>query len=225
MSAGTGYRAPDFKELYLSFQNESAQYAVQGNLDLRPEHSQNVAGGLEWAADRVYARGQVFHNELRDFIETRVVSPEGAPLVFQYGNVDDGSTSGADLEAGVVWPRLRLESGVGLLRTRDHARGTELLGRPPLSARLGATLTSRFARMSLTQLFTGRTAMTRDEASGGVSDWRDAFVRTDVRIALPRRWGAEPALGIDNLFDNQPARWATATARHMYVTLAWRPEP
>jgi outer membrane receptor for ferrienterochelin and colicins len=221
LSAGTGYRAPDFKELYLAFQNESAQYAVEGNPDLRPEHSQNVTGGLEWAADRFYARTQLYYNQLRDFIETRVVSAPGAPLVFRYGNVDNGSTSGADNEAGVVWSRARIEAGYGYLRTRDASTDRELLGRPHHSARVTTTLSSRFARLSVTQLFTGETPMTRDEATGAITSSREAFARTDLRVALPQRWGAEPAFGIDNLFDRQPAMWAAPTARHIYVTLSW----
>jgi outer membrane receptor for ferrienterochelin and colicins len=221
VSAGTGYRAPDFKELYLSFQNESAQYAVEGNPELRPEHSRNVTGGLEWARDRMYARTQVFHNDLRDFIETRVISAPGAPLVFRYDNVAAGSTSGADNEIGVVWSRVRLEGGYAFLRTRDGQTGDELLGRPSHTARLTSTMSSRFARLSITQLFTGRTPMTRDELTGEVASHRDAFMRTDARLALAGRWGAEPAFGVDNVFNRQPALWAAPTPRHFYVTLSW----
>ena len=35
---GRGFRAPDFKELYLQFINDAAGYAVYGNHELRPEH-------------------------------------------------------------------------------------------------------------------------------------------------------------------------------------------
>lgn len=221
MSGGTGYRAPDFKELYLSFQNESAQYAVEGNPDLRPEHSRNVTGGLEWATDRFYARTQLYYNQLRDFIETRVVSAPGDPLVFRYGNVENGSTAGADNEVGIVWSRARVEAGYGYLRTRDAATDRELLGRPHHSARVTTTLSSRLARLSVTQLFTGQTPMTRSDESGAITSSRDAFARTDLRIALPPRWGAEPAFGVDNVFDRQPSMWAAPTARHIYITLSW----
>jgi hypothetical protein len=84
-----------------------------------------------------------------------------------------------------------------------------------------STVSSRFGRASVTQLFTGRTPMTRDEATGDVMSHRDAFMRTDVRLALPGRWGAAPAFGVDNLFDQQPALWAAPTPRHFYVTLSW----
>jgi outer membrane receptor for ferrienterochelin and colicins len=221
VSAGTGYRAPDFKELYLSFQNESAQYAVQGNPALRPEHSRNVTGGVEWATDHLYARAQLYRNELREFIETRVVSAPGDPLVFRYDNVASGTTSGADNEIGIVWSRVRLEGSYAYLEAREGGSNRELLGRPRHSGRVAATVTTRFARLSMTQLVTGRTPMTRDAVTGAVTSYRDDFARTDVRLALPARWGAEPALGVDNLFDRQPAMWAAPTPRHLYVTLSW----
>jgi hypothetical protein len=63
--------------------------------------------------------------------------------------------------------------------------------------------------------------MTRDETTGDVTSHRDAFMRTDIRLAIPRRWGAEPAFGVDNVFDRQPAMWAAPTPRHFYVTLSW----
>src|SRR5690606_40707851 len=48
-SAGRGFRAPDFKELYLDFVNATAGYAVVGNPGLRPETSTNLTLGAEWA--------------------------------------------------------------------------------------------------------------------------------------------------------------------------------
>jgi outer membrane receptor for ferrienterochelin and colicins len=67
-SVASGYRAPDFKELYLEFVNAPAGYAVRGNPDLRPEHSTNFSGGVDWLSERVNASASVFHSRFRDFI-------------------------------------------------------------------------------------------------------------------------------------------------------------
>ena len=75
---------------------------MYGNPDLRPEHSDNVTAGAEWSAGRTYVRGQLFWNRLRDFIETRPVPSSDALVLYEYGNVDQGLTQGADVEAGVV---------------------------------------------------------------------------------------------------------------------------
>ncbi|MDF1505197.1 TonB-dependent receptor, partial [Roseisolibacter sp. H3M3-2] len=223
-SAGEGFRAPDFKELYMRFVNQGAGYAVNGNPDLRPETSRNVTAGAEWAGTRAWARGQLYWNRFTDFIETRPVGAPGAPPVYEYGNVDDGTTRGVDVEGGVALAGVRLEASYAGLATRDDATGQALLARPAHSARATVAGTLPLAvRASVTGLFTGRTPMERDAATGAVTSWRDAFVRTDLRLArtLPGADAVELIVGADNLFDRRPAQWAGYTARHVYTALSW----
>jgi outer membrane receptor for ferrienterochelin and colicins len=222
-SAGSGFRAPDFKELYMFFQNESANYAVIGNEDLRPETSRNVSAGLEWTGRRVYARGQVFHNAFHDFIETRVITDPGAPPVFQYANVDDGWTEGLELESGIQLRAVRAEAGVSYLATENRATGQPLLGRPTYGARLTLTAAPLAGlRASISSVYTGRTAMERDDVSGVVSSWRDAYLRTDLRVVRGLPFDMDVALGVDNVFDDRPAQWASFTGRHLYTSISWR---
>ncbi len=225
-SVGDGFRAPDFKELYLFFQNTSAGYAVQGNAELRPEHSRSGMLGVEYASPAGYLRGQLFQNAFRDFIETQIISaPDEAP-VYEYANRDRGWTRGVELEGGanlVPSGRLRAEFGYSLLDTRDESTGRALLGRPSHSARAGATVQLPFAlRTQLTALHTGRTAMQRDADTGAITSWRDAFTRVDIRIAraLPIL-ALEMVVGADNLFDRRPADWAGFTGRHVYTSLSY----
>lgn len=224
-SYGTGFRAPDFKELYMRFVNASAGYAVNGNLDLRPESSRNVMGGAEWTANRTYVRVQAFRNDFVDFIEARAVSAPGEPTVFQYANVDNGSTQGADVEGGFALGGFRGEASVSLLSTHDDATGYELLGRPDVSARTTLSLPAVWGvRFSATGVYTGRTPMERDETTGRITSWRDAFPRLDFRLA--RRIGGlsgtpELVFGVDNTFDTQPAQWAGFNRRHLYTSLSW----
>lgn len=221
-SAGSGFRAPDFKELYMFFQNQSAGYAVEGNADLRPESSRNLTAGIEWAADRIYLRGQLFQNDFRDFIETRPISAPGEPPVYRYANVDDGWTRGAELESGFSSGRLRGELGYSRLATRDRATDEPLLGRPAHSGRVGATVSIPLGlRVSATAVHTGRTPMQRDAASGAITGWRDAFTRADVRFAKQLPGGLQLSVGADNVFDQRPARWAGFAGRHLYSTLTW----
>ena len=221
-SAGSGYRAPDFKELYMFFQNTAVGYAVVGNVDLHPETSRNITGGAEWGSERAYVRGQAFWNGFRDFIETRAITGPDEPPVFQYQNVDDGSTRGIDLEGELSVRALRVAGGYSALATRDDATGRPLLGRPTHSARSTVSHALPFGtRASATTVFTGRTPMQRDDASGEVTSWRDAFVRIDLRLAQRLAGGLELVAGADNLFDKQPAQWAGFTGRHLYTALSW----
>src|SRR5690606_7303454 len=89
-SYGDGFRAPDFKELFLFFQNTNAGYAVQGTPDLQPEHSRNAMLGIEWATAGGYVRGQLFQNTFTDFIETEIVSAPNEAPVYAYKNRDRG---------------------------------------------------------------------------------------------------------------------------------------
>jgi len=225
-SYGDGFRAPDFKELFLFFQNTNAGYAVQGNPLLQPEHSRNAMLGVEWATAGGYVRGQLFHNTFADFIETQIVSAPNEAPVYEYQNRDRGWTRGAEFETGanlVASGRLRGELGASLLQTRDERSGLELLGRPSRAARVGLQAVLPLAlRSSVTLVHTGRTPMQRDDSTGAVRSWRDAFTRVDLRVArtLPVS-GLEFALGADNLFDRRPREWAGFTGRHVYTTLTY----
>ncbi len=222
-SVGDGFRAPDFKELYMFFSNTNAGYAVQGNPDLRPEHSRNVMLGAEFATPNGFVRAQAFHNAFRDFIETRAITEPGEPPVYEYANIDDGMTRGIELEGGANLALLRLEGGYSYLATRDDATGRSLLARPAHAGRVGVGGTLPLGlRANLAAIHTGRTPMQRDESTGAITGWRDAFTRLDVRLArsLPVA-GVEIALGADNVLDRRPAEWAGFTGRHVYATLSW----
>jgi outer membrane receptor for ferrienterochelin and colicins len=224
LSAGRGFRAPDFKELYLQFTNDNAGYAVYGNPALRPEHSDNLTAGAEWSAGRAYARAQLFHNTLRDFIETRAAAPAGSVVRYEYANVEQGRTRGAELETGVTAGALRAEAAYAYLDAEDRATGRALLGRPTHSGRVQLAGALPLAvRGAVTGVYTGATPMTRD-ADGRIVGTRDPFFRVDVRLA--RRLTAGPTglelvLGADNLFDRRPALWEGAVARQLYTSLAW----
>ena len=221
-SVGEGFRAPDFKELFMFFQNTSAGYAVIGNEDLRPESSRNATAGAEWSTERGFVRGQLFWNRFTDFIETRAITAPDEPPVYQYRNVDDGFTRGVELETGLAVAGWRAEAGYSGLSTRNEATGRPLLGRPAHSGRvmLGRTLPFDL-RASVSAVATGRTPMERDDASGAVTSWREAFTRVDARVARALPGELEIVVGADNLFDQRPAEWAGFTGRHLYTSLSW----
>ena len=151
-----------------------------------------------------------------------MVTAPGAPPLYQYANVDDGSTRGAEAEAGLSWRAVRAEAGVSYLATEDRSTGQPLLGRPTIGARATLTAETLGARASVSSVYTGRTPMERDDASGAVSAWRDAYLRTDLRVARALAFGVDLAVGVDNVLDARPAQWASFTGRHVYTSLTWR---
>jgi outer membrane receptor for ferrienterochelin and colicins len=223
-SAGTGYRAPGFKELYMDFLNDAAGYTVRGNPGLRPEGSTTVSAGAEWAGQRAYLRASAFRTRFDDFIETVVDEEASSPglAVYRYRNVARGRTSGVELQTGATLGGLRADAGWSWLSTRDEASGRPLFGRPEHSGRLAlAYARASGLRVGLAASITGRTP---EQEADGVLLYRDAFARLDGRVShtLPR--GLAVALGVDNLTGAGPEGWPGFTGRNLYATLSWSAE-
>jgi outer membrane receptor for ferrienterochelin and colicins len=121
-AVGTGFRAPSFQELYLTWDNISAGYRVRGNPALAPEHS--VAGTLavDWEPVRgLTLSGSAFWNQLWNMIG--YVSTPGEILYVTYSNFSRAVSRG--VEASAAWsPNRFLTLGAGYTYTyaRDLAQ-------------------------------------------------------------------------------------------------------
>src|SRR5690606_38070594 len=120
-SVGQGFRAPAFKELYMTFLNVGPGYAyeVRGNPELQPEQSTNVTAGIEWARGHGYVRAQLYHNDFDRFIETAFLGDSSGVTVYAYGNVSEGFTRGVELEAGRRIGALTVEASYAFLEARE----------------------------------------------------------------------------------------------------------
>lgn len=221
-SAGTGYRAPAFKELYMEFLNDAAGYTVRGNPDLRPESSASVSAGAEWAGQRTYVRASAFRTEFDDFIETVLDDSASTPSLslYRYRNVARGRTQGVEVQSGAVLGSLRADAGWSWLGTRDASTGRPLLGRPEHAGRLAlAYARASGLRLGVAASYTGRAPEGEDE--DGALVWRGAFTRVDLRAShtLPRGLGL--AVGVDNLAGSGPEGWPGFTGRTLNLTLSW----
>ena len=219
-SVGRGFRAPDFKELYLDFVNTAAGYAVRGNADLRPESSTSAALGVEWTGTRVWVRSGLFRNDYRMFIEAREPDARGT---YTYENIARGRTSGVELESGVVLRGWQVDGSYDYLRARDLGGGGALLGRPTHTARGSVTALLPLAvRANVSLLYTGRTPVDRD-ALGAVSRLRDGWTRVDARISRPLPLGIEWSAGVTNLLDKRLLEaWPGFTGRRIVASVTWR---
>ena len=211
-SIGSGYRAPDFKELYLEFANPAAGYAVRGNPDLRPERSSSLSLGAEASHANLTARVSGFYNRFRDFID---YGPADATGTFTPGNIADGTTRGVDVEAGWSAGRLRVDGGYSYLEAIDAADDAPLLGRARHTARLAAAVGLGRARLSAAFSFTGRAPQEKN-SSGTITAWRPSFSRADLRASFRVSGGAELHSAIENVFDTQMAgQWPGFTGRRL----------
>lgn len=78
LSYGGGYRAPDFKQLYLCFENFNAGYFIVGNPALEPETSHNLNAGFEHRPHpRLWLSFNGFYNDLSQLITYLPVATAG----------------------------------------------------------------------------------------------------------------------------------------------------
>lgn len=125
-SVGVGYKAPDFRQLYLNFTNAVAGYSVFGSQEvaknvaklqaekqitdllvdlnsfgeLRPESSMAYNFGGKYTNNQgIKASVNVFRNDIRDLIETQAIARKtNGQTVFSYQNLSKVFTQGAEIE-------------------------------------------------------------------------------------------------------------------------------
>ena len=138
-SYGQGFRAPDFKNLYLDFTNVTAGYQVLGNPSLQPESSHNWNLGLEYEIfDGLLGRIHAYRNDLSNLIEAeRVGTSVAGGSKFEYQNISRAYTEGTDVEV-VVGSIGGFTSAIGYayLRGADKETGLRLLNRSTHSGTL-----------------------------------------------------------------------------------------
>ena len=138
-SYGQGFRAPDFKNLYLDFTNVTAGYQVLGNPNLQPESSHNWNLGAEYQIfDSLLGRIHVYRNDLHNLIEAERIGQSAAGgSKFEYQNISRAFTEGFDVEA-VIGGMGGFTSTVGYayLRGADKETGLALLNRSTHSGTL-----------------------------------------------------------------------------------------
>ena len=148
-SVGVGFKAPDFRQLFLNFTNLSAAYSVYGTeeavpllqaalaagqlsaltidparlADLRAERSTAYQLGLTWRhGDRLVLNVGGFWHEVSDLIESISVAQRSTgQQIFSYTNLGSIVIRGA--EADVLWqaaPGLSLSAGYQLLFAQDR---------------------------------------------------------------------------------------------------------
>ena len=202
-SYGKGFRAPDFKELLLIFENPSAGYVVEGNPDLKAEtsNSGNMSAEIMLGAS-VWWFANVFHNEIARLINTeRVDDPNAAGTQrYSYVNVDAAFTQGVETRARWRWSRsLILESGYTLTNARNRTLARELSGR----ARHRATFDLRYRyrpwalRLTTRGSWVGRRPFYE---SDGLR-YADPYVRMGLRAS--KKWGKNTTFfaGVENLLN------------------------
>lgn len=203
VSGGSGWRAPDLRQLFLAFSNPAAGYRVAGNPDLQPERSLGIQGDLTLTPHRLFAIDLAgWHDRITNLILTDLVNDPvpGQLQIFGYVNTGLARVQGASvaLRAGGS-EAVRGSVGWTFVDADDLTQNRPLPGRPEhqgTASIVGEVKPARLrASLSATLLgprpfYTGETAI--------LTPWTGLM---DLAI----RWRAFKELelfaGVDNLLD------------------------
>lgn len=147
-SVGSGFKAPDFRQLYLDFTNSAVGYTVVGNrveeavverlqnsdqllsltLDLEDlgqpldaESSTGINLGLSYQKNEFDFSLNAFRNDIQNLIDTRIIARKtNGQNVFGYVNRDNIYTTGAETDLSYTFTEnLKLSVGYQLLYAFD----------------------------------------------------------------------------------------------------------
>ena len=226
LSYGQGFRAPDFKNLYLDFTNVTAGYQVLGNPSLQPESSHNWNLGAEYQIfDNLIGRIHVYRNDLHNLIEAERIGQSAAGgSKFEYQNISKAFTEGVDVEA-VVGSISGFTSTVGYayLRGADKETGLPLLNRSThsgtlklayLHANTGTQIDLRGRYASPWGFFDdGDKVLESEELAPSYWVWNLRASKTLLKIF-------KLSIGCNNIFDFKIPTFYTFTGRSFYGGLA-----
>jgi outer membrane receptor for ferrienterochelin and colicins len=126
-SAGTGFRSPSLKELYMYF-DHFGEFYVLGNTQLKPESSKYISGSAELSRPWNNSSVTIYRNELSNMITDRVL-PDSVHLTYQYQNVASATVYGFDfITKQKLSNGLWFSGGYSYVHSRDNQTGLQLYG-------------------------------------------------------------------------------------------------
>ena len=232
-SAGSGWRAPAFRELLLNFSNPGVGYVVVGNFDLRPERSVGGSVGLEWQpAGQVSFSLSGWIDRVQDLIQITTLE-QGAVTQFGYVNVAEARTRGLETSASLSAPSwLHVDVSGTLTDAVDVASGRPLEGRALLQGTaalrleapgaFGPELSTRAVGFGPRPFYRDPNAPAGPISTGnptdGIREDAPPYALLDLKITQPLRRDGKVQVfaGAENLLNAFDARFLPNQPRFLY---------
>lgn len=202
-SYGQGYRVPNLKERFYSFDHSHLGYIVIGNPNLKPESSDSYQLGLSLVQnDRWNADFNLFWNDVKDLIQTDFdnATTLNGITQYSYSNVAKAETKG--FESSVKWnltPYLSLNGAYTYTEAKDKTTNTLLTRRPKHIARLGADYALN-DQLDLTL----RSRYQSDEYGDSANQKQSpSWITFDSQVDYRINKYISAFAGIDNMFNEQ----------------------
>ena len=144
-SFGQGYRVPNMKERFYSFDHSHLGYVVVGNPNLKPESSDSYQLGLSLIkTDQWNAEINAFWNRVEDLIQTDYerASTVNGITQYSYSNIHRAETKGLELSGKwALQPNWQLNAAYTYTQAKDLSQQKDLTRRPQHIARIGTDYT------------------------------------------------------------------------------------
>jgi outer membrane receptor for ferrienterochelin and colicins len=198
-SAGTGFRSPSLKELYMYFDHFGEWYII-GNPQLKPESSRYISGSVEYSKPWNNSSITVYRNVLTNMITDRWL--DSTQLTRQYENVASASVWGIDLiSKQKIFDGFWLSAGYSYVNSHDNVTQLQLYGSTKNSGNVSAEYNFRKKDYAFTahlncklmgQKFYEITS-TGTSQDRPYADWR-------ITISQQYKW-LRISTGLDNIFN------------------------
>jgi outer membrane receptor for ferrienterochelin and colicins len=222
LAYGYGFRSPALRELYFYFFD--ASHSIQGNPDLKAEHSNSFSASLSWhhttpAAFRMNSTLGGFYNAFENLIDIGI--DQANPQVNTYINVYRFRTTGGTFEHNVGWRSLNGTIGFSYIASynqlsEDDTELPTLIWTPEFNSTVTWRIDKIGASASLYYKYTGKrsnyeVASVDGEVVTRLAS-RDAFHLADLSLSKKITSNVDLSGGIKNLFDLTDVRNSTMNA-------------
>lgn len=216
-----GFRAPDFKELYMRFNNSSVGYQVEGNERLRPENSRyrSIELSHRQSSYKVLLRG--FENRASNLISAELVPDNGSQdtQIFRYQNIGAARYQGLEVESDIMFSRwLSMALSQSYIEARNLKSDSYLSNRP-LNATKLAILSNIQSdlRVNLFMSYYGKRLYYTQ--AGDV--WEKSY--TIARLAIDYDYNSALAIqgGINNFFNAGDSLYNPTEPLHAYAGIRY----
>jgi outer membrane receptor for ferrienterochelin and colicins len=199
-SAGTGFRSPSLKELYMYFDHFGEWYII-GNPDLIPETSKYISGSAEFLKPWNNSSVSFYRNELKNMITDRWLT-DSLQLTRQYENIASASVYGIDLIIKQKITRgLWMSAGYSYVHSRDNETGLQLYGTAKHSGNFSLDYNLRKKNHSFTvQLYCKVVGEKFYEVTSEGESVDKPYNSWRLTLSEEYKWIRFSA-GIDNIFD------------------------
>ena len=201
-SAGTGFRSPALKDLYLYFEH-FGQFIIEGNPQLKPESSKYISGSVEFSRPWNNSSVSVYRNVLSNMITEELVQlPDSASeTTYTYQNIASATIYGVDfLSKQKIIKGIWVSAGYSYVHSRNNETHNQLYNTTKNSGNISVDYNFSKKNYSFTaqlycQLMGERVYLNPDGTTGydrPYSSWR-------FTISQEYKW-LRISTGLDNVF-------------------------